>query len=73
MTPVRTSAEALVDPDLRARGVLEDVALADGRTATAARPVAWLPADGRALGAPALGAHTDEVLRSIGAGPGLLG
>jgi crotonobetainyl-CoA:carnitine CoA-transferase CaiB-like acyl-CoA transferase len=70
VTPVRTSAEALADPDLRDRGVLEDVALADGRTAVAARPVAWLPADGAVHGAPALGAHTDEVLRSLGVDPG---
>ena len=34
---------------------------------------AWLPADGRALAAPALGEHTDEVLRSIGLDPALLG
>ncbi|MFC6238805.1 CaiB/BaiF CoA transferase family protein [Longivirga aurantiaca] len=73
VTPVRTSAEALADPDLQARGAFEDVVLADGRTTTAARPVAWLPADGRALAAPALGEHTDEVLRAIGLDPGLLG
>lgn len=66
VTPVRTAAEALADTDLRDRGVLEEVALADGSTATAARPVAWLPADGRTLGAPALGAHTDAVLRAVG-------
>jgi crotonobetainyl-CoA:carnitine CoA-transferase CaiB-like acyl-CoA transferase len=69
VTPVRTAAEALADPDLRDRGVLEDVALADGRTAVAARPVAWLPADGAVLGAPGLGEHTDEVLRSLGVDP----
>jgi crotonobetainyl-CoA:carnitine CoA-transferase CaiB-like acyl-CoA transferase len=32
--------------------------------------VAWLPADGAVHGAPALGAHTDEVLRSLGVDPG---
>ncbi len=73
VTPVRTAAEALADPDLRDRGVLEDVALADGRTAVAARPVAWLPADGAVLGAPALGEHTDEVLRPLGVDPADLG
>ncbi|MGD9956499.1 MAG: CaiB/BaiF CoA transferase family protein [Candidatus Nanopelagicales bacterium] len=73
VTPVRTSAEALADPDLRARGVLEDVLLVDGGTTTAARPVAWLPADGAALGAPALGQDTDAVLRAVGVDPASLG
>lgn len=68
-TPVRTAAEALADPDLRDRGVLEDVALVGGRMAVAARPVAWLPADGAVLGAPALGEHTDELLRPLGVDP----
>jgi len=73
VTPVRTSAEALADPDLRARGVLEPVALADGGRTTAARPVAWLPSDGAALGAPALGQDTEAVLRSAGVDPSALG
>lgn len=73
VTPVRTAAEALADPDLRARGVLEDVALADGGRATAARPVAWLPGDGSAPAAPALGQHTAEVLGALGLEPDLPG
>lgn len=72
VTPVRTSAEALADPDLRARGVLEDVLLVDGGTTTAARPVAWLPADAVPLGAPALGQDTDAVLRAVGVDPAAL-
>jgi crotonobetainyl-CoA:carnitine CoA-transferase CaiB-like acyl-CoA transferase len=68
VTPVRTSAEALADPDLAARGVLEDVALADGTTVRAARAVAWVPpAPGAAPpSAPALGADTPGVLAALG-------
>ncbi len=69
VTPVRTSAEALRDADLERRGVLESVALADGATATAARPVAWLPSDGSVLSVPGLGEHTDAVLRALGLDP----
>jgi crotonobetainyl-CoA:carnitine CoA-transferase CaiB-like acyl-CoA transferase len=69
VTPVRTSAEALTDADLERRGVLESVALADGTTATAARPVAWLPSDGSVLAVPGLGEHTDAVLRALGLDP----
>jgi crotonobetainyl-CoA:carnitine CoA-transferase CaiB-like acyl-CoA transferase len=71
VTPVRTAAEALADPDLRARGVVEDVALADGTLRTAARPVAWLPhdADAPPKTAPALGAHTEAITESLGLPP----
>lgn len=69
VTPLRTSVQALADPDLERRGVLESVALADGSTATAARPVAWLPSDGSVLSVPALGEHTDAVLRALGLDP----
>jgi crotonobetainyl-CoA:carnitine CoA-transferase CaiB-like acyl-CoA transferase len=70
VTPVRTAAEALADPDLLARGVLEEVALADGTLRTAARPVAWLPKDDAPpRTAPALGAHTAELTESLGLPP----
>jgi crotonobetainyl-CoA:carnitine CoA-transferase CaiB-like acyl-CoA transferase len=72
VTPVRDTASALADPDLRERGVLEQVALADGSVATAARPVPWLPSDPAAApaAAPALGADTDAVLAALGLDPG---
>lgn len=71
VTPVRDAAEALADPDLRERGVLEQVALADGTVVTAARPVPWLPPapDAAPLTAPQLGADTDAVLTAIGLDP----
>lgn len=71
VTPVRDAAEALADPDLRERGVLEQVALADGTVVTAARPVPWLPPapDAALLTAPQLGADTDAVLTAIGLDP----
>lgn len=76
VTPVRTVAQALADPDLVERGVTAEVALADGSTARAARPVAWLPASAEppyeASGAPALGADTDDVVRSLALDPDAL-
>jgi crotonobetainyl-CoA:carnitine CoA-transferase CaiB-like acyl-CoA transferase len=67
VTPVRTSAEALADPDLRSRGVVTDVALADGTLVAAARTVAWVPpASTDVQRAPALGGHTDELLVELG-------
>jgi crotonobetainyl-CoA:carnitine CoA-transferase CaiB-like acyl-CoA transferase len=72
VSPVRGTDEALADPDLRTRGVLEPVALADGSTATAARPVAWLPGTSDVQTAPALGADTDAVLAALGLDPAAL-
>ncbi len=69
VSPVRSAVEALDDPDLAARGVLTDVALADGSVGRAARPVAWLPGDDAPLGAPALGADGDAVVRALGRDP----
>ena len=70
VTPVRTATEALDDPDLRRRGVIEEVVLRDGTTASAGRPVAWIaPATSAAAGAPELGADTDEVCRDLGLDP----
>ena len=74
VTPVHTLAEALSDPDLQARGVITEIALADGSRVAAGRPVAWLKAapvavDAAPAGAPGLGADTDEVLRGLGLDP----
>jgi len=69
VTPVRTAGEALADPDLRARGVVADVALADGSTVAAGRPAAWVPVAEPLRSAPALGADTDEVLVRLGHDP----
>jgi len=67
VTPVRTSAQALEDPDLRHRGVVIDVALEDGTLVAAARPVAWVPrAHTEAQSAPGLGRDTDELLVELG-------
>lgn len=69
-SPVRGLDEALADPDLRARGVVVDVALADGSTVRMGRPLPWLDDPGAAAApAPALGADSDELLRRIGRDP----
>jgi crotonobetainyl-CoA:carnitine CoA-transferase CaiB-like acyl-CoA transferase len=70
VTPVRSAADALADPDLRSRGVVSEVALADGTTALLGRPVAWLPEPkGELPAAPTLGADADAVLRRLGRDP----
>jgi alpha-methylacyl-CoA racemase len=69
LTPVRSSGAALADPDLRARGVVADIGLADGTTAPAGRPAAWVPVVEPLRSAPALGADTDDVLRRLGHDP----
>jgi len=69
VTPVRTAAEALADPDLVARGVVIEVPLSDGTSASVGRAAAWAPAPPATRGAPALGADTDEVLRALGHDP----
>ncbi|MBI1377637.1 MAG: CoA transferase [Frankiales bacterium] len=66
VSPVRTVADALADPDLRARGVTVDVPLADGSTAVVGRSAAWAPAPPAPSRAPGLGEHTDEVLGALG-------
>jgi formyl-CoA transferase len=65
---VRSYAEAAADPHVRAREMLQDVAQEDGTTAPITGPAAKLsrtPLRVRS-GAPALGAHSDEVLREAG-------
>jgi alpha-methylacyl-CoA racemase len=70
VSPVRTSAEALADPDLRRRGVVTDVALADGTLVAAGRPAAWVPASViDPQSAPALGADSDAVVAELGLDP----
>ena len=70
VTPVRSASDALADPDLRTRGVVSEVALADGSTVLLGRPVAWLPEpEGEPPAAPGLGADADAVLRRLGRDP----
>jgi crotonobetainyl-CoA:carnitine CoA-transferase CaiB-like acyl-CoA transferase len=70
VSPVRTSAEALADPDLRRRGVVTDVALSDGSLVAAGRPAAWVPARPRdPQSAPVLGADSDAVVADLGLDP----
>ena len=67
VSPVRTVAEALADPDLAARGVLTEAALADGTSRTLAKAAPWTSGDpARGRRAPGLGEHTEEVLAALG-------
>jgi crotonobetainyl-CoA:carnitine CoA-transferase CaiB-like acyl-CoA transferase len=73
VSPVRTSAEALADPDLRRRGVVTDVALSDGSLVAAGRPAAWAPApELDPQSAPALGADSDAVVADLGLDPAVV-
>jgi formyl-CoA transferase len=68
IAPVRSYAEAAADPHVRARDMLQDVAQQDGTTLPITGPAAKLsrtPLQVR-TGAPALGAHSDDVLREAG-------
>jgi formyl-CoA transferase len=65
---VRTYAEAARDPHVAARDMLQPAQQADGSTAPITGPAAKLsrtPTRVRS-GAPALGAHTEEVLEELG-------
>jgi formyl-CoA transferase len=68
VTPVRTYAEAASDPHIRARGMLQDVVHADGSTQPITGPAAKFSRTPTRVrtGAPALGAHTDEILGELG-------
>ncbi len=68
IAPVRSYAEAAADPHVRAREMLQDVAQEDGTLRPITGPAAKLsrtPLRVRS-GAPALGAHNDEILREAG-------
>jgi formyl-CoA transferase len=71
IAPVRSYAQAVRDPHVRARDMLEEVELEDGTRAPVVGPpvkFSRTPLRVRA-GAPALGAHSDEVLRELGLDP----
>ena len=63
--PINTVGEALADPQVAARGLVQDVTLADGSLAPMVGPVARLSAEPATIrhAPPALGQHTEEVLR----------
>jgi formyl-CoA transferase len=66
--PVRTYAEAARDPAVVERDMLQSVEQADGSTAPITGPAAKLSRTPTRVrtGAPALGAHTEEILRELG-------
>ena len=63
--PINTVGEALADPQVAARGLVQDVTLADGSLAPMVGPVARLSAEPATIrhAPPALGQHTEEILR----------
>ena len=63
--PINTVGEALADPQVAARGLVQDVTLADGSLAPMVGPVAQLSAEPATIrhAPPALGQHTEEILR----------
>ena len=65
---VRSYAEAAADPHVLARDMLQDVVQEDGTTAPITGPAAKLSRTPLRIrsGAPALGAHSDDVLREAG-------
>jgi formyl-CoA transferase len=65
---VRSYAEAAADPHVRARDMLQDVAQQDGTSRPITGPAAKLSRTPLRIrsGAPALGAHSDEILREAG-------
>ena len=68
IAPVRTYAAAARDPHVQAREMLQNVEQEEGSLAPITGPAVKFsraPARIRA-GAPALGAHTEEILREIG-------
>jgi len=68
--PVRTFQQAAADPHVRARDMLQDVELSNGTRAPIVGPAAKFgrtPTRVRS-GAPAAGAHTEEVLAELGLG-----
>jgi formyl-CoA transferase len=70
VSPVRSYQEAAADAHVRERDMLQDVELEDGTIAPIVGPAAKFsrtPTRVRS-GAPALGAHDDEILAELGIG-----
>ena len=68
IAPVRTYADAARDPHVRAREMLQNVEQEEGSSVPITGPAVKFsraPARIRA-GAPALGTHTEEILREVG-------
>ena len=63
--PINSVGEALADPQVRARGLVQTLTLGDGSAAPMVGPVAQLSGEpsGIRLAPPTLGQHTEEVLR----------
>ncbi len=63
--PINTVGEALADPQVAARGLVQKVTLTDGSRAPMVGPVARLSAEPATIrhAPPALGQHTQEILR----------
>ena len=63
--PINTVGEALRDPQVAARGLVQEVTLSDGSVAPMLGPVAQLSAEPATIrhAPPALGQHTEEILR----------
>jgi len=68
--PVQSTDEVLADPQVHAAGGFVEVPDGEGTTLLPATPVdfAGTPGSPRAM-APALGEHTDAILRELGRGP----
>jgi formyl-CoA transferase len=65
---VRTYAEAAVDPHTLERDMLQDVVQEDGKSAPITGPAAKFSRTPTRIrsGAPALGAHTNDILKELG-------
>ena len=63
--PINTVGEALRDPQVAARGLVQEVSLSDGSLAPMVGPVAQLSAEPATIrhAPPALGQHSEEILR----------
>ena len=68
VSPIRTYAEAVKDPLVADRDLLQDTAQQDGTMAPVVGPAAKLSRTPTRVrnGAPALGAHDDEILAELG-------
>ncbi|HXN86287.1 MAG TPA: CoA transferase, partial [Candidatus Binataceae bacterium] len=69
--PVRSYAEAARDPHVLARDMMQDITQADGTIAPITGPAAKFSRTPTRVrtGAPALGAHNDEILEELGIDP----